>query len=91
MHNYFDLDTSNLFSTATLLTTRDHNYKLFKPQAISRVRSNFFTVQAINDWNSLPDDIVNSPKLNDLKNSLNISWSTLMYDYYFNNYLMYDY
>ena len=41
MHNHFNLDTLNLFSTATLLTTRGHNYKLFKPQVTSRVRSTF--------------------------------------------------
>ena len=65
MHNHFNLENSNLFSTATLLTTRGHNYKLFKDQATSRVRSTFFTMRAINDWNSLPDYIVNLPTLND--------------------------
>ena len=36
-------------------------HKLFKPQATSRVRSTFFTVRATNDWNSLPNHIVNAP------------------------------
>ena len=78
MHDHFGLDTSNLFSTATLLTTtsRGNDYKIFKcwPQATSRVRSSYlFTVQAINDWNSLPNHMVNSPTLNDFKNSLDSS------------------
>ena len=51
---HFSLDTSDLFTTATLSTTRSQNSKLFKPQATSRVRSTFFTVRAINDWNSYP-------------------------------------
>ena len=65
MHDHFDLDASNLFSTATLLTTRGHNHKLFKSQATSRVISTFFTVWAINNWNGLPDHMVNSLTLND--------------------------
>ena len=81
LHSHFSLDTSDLFTTATSLTTRGHNYKLFKLQAISRVRSTFFTVQAINDWNSLPNHIVNAPTLNDFKNFLDSGWSTLLYDY----------
>ena len=42
MHNHFNLNTSNLFGTATLLKTRGHNYKLFKPQATLRVRFTLF-------------------------------------------------
>ena len=41
MHNHFDLDTSNLFGTATLLTTRGHIYKLFKSQATSKMRPSY--------------------------------------------------
>ena len=67
LHSHFSLDKSNLFTTVPSSTTRGHNYKLFKPQTASRVRSTFFTVRAINDWNSLPNHIVNAPTLNDLK------------------------
>ena len=41
LHSHFSLDTSDLFTTTTLSTTRGHNYKLFKPRAASRVRSTF--------------------------------------------------
>ena len=68
LHSHFSLDTSDLFITATSSTTRGHNYKLFKPQAASRVRSTFFTARAINDWKSLPNHIVNAPTLNGFKN-----------------------
>ena len=81
LHNHFSLDTSDLFTTATSSTTRGHNYKLFKPQATSRVRSTFFTVRAINDWNSLPNHIVNALTLNDFKIFLDSGWYTLLYDY----------
>ena len=39
---------------------RGFYYKLFKPQATLRVRSTFITVQAINDWNSLPNHVAHS-------------------------------
>ena len=38
-------------------------------------------IRAINDWNSLPNHIVNAPTLNDFKNFLDSGWSTLLYDY----------
>ena len=74
MHNHLIL-TLQTYSVATaiLLTTRGHNYKLFKPQAASRVRSIFFTVWAISDWNSLPDHMVNSPTLSDFKILLTVA------------------
>ena len=77
MHNHFDLDTSNLFSTATLLTTRGDNYKLFKPQATSRVRSTFLLYRlSMTGTVYLITWLINSPIPNDFKNSLDSSWST---------------
>ena len=39
-------------------STRGHSMKLAKPTAQSRVLSNFWSVRITNDWNSLPDNIV---------------------------------
>lgn len=80
IHNYFNIDISDLFTTAALSTTRGHNFKLFKPQVTSRVRSSFFTSRTITHWNSLPDHVVNAPTLNQFKNLLDSSWSTSLYD-----------
>ena len=46
-------------------------------------RSSFFTVRATyyDDRNNLPHHVVNAPSLNDFKNLLDCSWSTLPYDY----------
>jgi len=76
-HNHFNVDTSDLITTATLSTTRGHDHKLFKPRANSRVRSIFFIVRAINDWNGLPNHVVNAPTISDFKNSLGSSRSTM--------------
>jgi len=62
--------------------TRGHNFKLFRPQSFSRVRASFFTMRVINDWNNLLHHVVNASSVNDFKNLLDSSWSTLMYDYY---------
>ena len=80
LHHNLDIDTSELF-TLNLSITRGHNFKLFKLHSSSRVRSSFFTMRVINDWNNLPHHVVNASSLNDFKNLLDCSWSTLMYDY----------
>ena len=41
----------------------------------------FFTVRAMNDWNSLPNHVVNAPTINDFKNALDSSWSAMFSDY----------
>ena len=41
----------------------------------SAIISTFFTVRAINDWNSLPNHIVNAPTLNDF----NLTVAGLLY------------
>jgi len=38
----------------SVLGTRGHAYKLFKPRCTASIRSNFFAGRVINIWNSLP-------------------------------------
>ena len=80
--NKLNLETSDLFTTATLPTTRGHNYKLFKPQTTTRVRSTFLQYELSM---TATFHVVNAPTLkliNSFKNSLDSSWSTLLHDYY---------
>ena len=79
LHNYWNIDTSDLLFN-NLSATRGHNFILFKPFSSTRVRSSFFTARVINDWNSLPHHLVYAPSLNNFKNLLDHSWSTLMYN-----------
>ena len=41
-----------------------HTMKLFKYHVNSLTRSNFFSNRVINDWNSLPQSIADSPSVN---------------------------
>ena len=50
--------------------TRGHNFKLVKQRWTTPVRKNFFHLQAANDWNSLPYNVVNAPNLNIFKSRL---------------------
>ena len=42
------------FKVRSVLGTRGHAYKLFKPRCTASIRSNFFAERVINIWNSLP-------------------------------------
>lgn len=81
LHHNLNVEPTDLFTLNNSFTTRGHNFKLYKPQTTSRVRSSFFAVRAINDWNSLTHTTVNAPSVNIFKNLLDCSWSTFMYDY----------
>ena len=50
--------------------TREHRYKLRRPISKTTLRHNRFTSGNVNDWNSLPDDVVESPTMNTFKNIL---------------------
>jgi len=56
LHNNLNIETSDMFIMNNLLTTRGHNYKLFKlHDSTTRVRLSFFTMRVIgSDWNNLP-------------------------------------
>jgi len=59
----YDID-NHLFIPSlsnTTTTTRGHTMKLFKQHTNSYSRFNFYSNRVINDWNSLPQSIVNSP------------------------------
>jgi len=72
LHHNLNVEPSDLFTLNSSFTTRGHNFKLYKPRTTSRVRSSFFTVGAINDWNSFSPTIVNAPTVNIL---LRTYWS----------------
>ena len=57
----------NYLGTPSNLITRGQTKNLFKYRTNSYVRSNFYSNRVINDWNSLPQSIVDSPSVNELK------------------------
>ena len=56
--NNLGINFTDYFTTSHVTSTRGHSCKLFKPHAISRVRSNFFSVRIIDFWNNLPNFII---------------------------------
>ena len=55
-------------------TTRSNGLKLYKERANTNSRLNFFTNRIINDWNTLPTDIVNALDTTSFKTLLDIYW-----------------
>ena len=80
-HNNLGVNFTDYFTTLHVTSTRSHSCKLFKPNAISRVRSNFFSIRIIDFWNSLPDFIIQVPSITDFKNLLDNFCSDLVYNY----------
>ena len=54
--------------------TRGHNLKLSKLASNKVVRSTSFSRRVIDDWNSLPSNVVNSMTVNNLKTNLDKHW-----------------
>ena len=78
-HNFFNIDTSVFFIPATVTTTRGHNYKLFKSHTRCLARTNFFSNRVIEDWNHLPNDVINAETLNTFKSLLDNYWTRQFY------------
>ena len=56
------LVAETFFTPAATGSTREHQWKLLNPRAVSRVRRNIFSVRVINEWNVLPPSIVAAPQ-----------------------------
>ena len=74
-----DMNASKFFTLAKNDNTRGHQWKLQKPQAVSRVRRNAFSVRVINEWNALPPSVVTAPSLNAFKARLDRHWAHLKF------------
>ena len=76
----YDID-HQLFTPSTCTTTRGHTKKLFKYHVNSHTRSKFFGNRVINDWNSLPQFIIDSSSVNEFKMLLDRHYSNYLFDY----------
>ena len=43
--------------------SRGHNHRIFKERFSTSIRQRFFTCRVVNDWNSLPPIVVDSPSV----------------------------
>ena len=81
LHGLINVDASFFFSPTTYTFTRGHNFKLFKESFTKFTRANSFSNRIINNWNSLPDYIVNADSLTTFKNLLDKFWTDHHYFY----------
>ena len=73
------IDTSNCFEFSRSFT-RGHKYKLQKKSCRLDVRKYFFSNRVVNDWNSLPNNVVDSETVNQFKDRLDGHWKKHMYE-----------
>ncbi len=60
-------------------STRGHCFKLRKPRCKKTATQKFFRHRVVDIWNRLPEDIVNAPTLNTMKNRLDEHWKKYLY------------
>jgi len=65
----------SLFHLAVEDITRGHSMKLQKARCKTALQEHFFSLRVIENWNSLPEEIVTAPSLNAFKRRLDIHWT----------------
>ena len=68
------------FFKMTQLSTRGHQFKIFKEHATKLSRINTFSQRIVNDWNSLPSKVVTAETINSFKNKLDEHWVACKFD-----------
>ena len=68
-HGMYKTDQSTFF-TYSQRQLRGHTLKLEKQHCRTKLRQSFFANRVVDDWNSLPNDIVTAPTLTSFKRQL---------------------
>ena len=68
------LDPDQFFTMSAESTTRGHGLEMMKTFSRLGVRQNVFSQRVVNDWNSFPAEVVESPTLNTFKSRLDKFW-----------------
>ena len=69
----------NHFFDFSKAQTRGHQYKIRKPKSTKLVRSKTFSQRVINDWNSLPQEVVDARTINEFKAKIDNHWKDEQY------------
>ena len=76
VHDLIGIKKENLFTMANLETgTRGNSFKLQKAHFTIKVRENAFANRVVNNWNKLPDEVVNAKSVNEFKSGVDASFS----------------
>ena len=70
IHKVDDLEEDIFFQRAPCEATRTNGSKLFKQHCRTKLRSCTFSQRVVDDWNELPQSVVNAPGLNYFKSGL---------------------
>ena len=81
MHNIDNLNPSEIFTLDDNSRTRGHPFKIKKQSFNLDVRKYSFSNRIVNDWNSLPTEVVLAPSLNSFKNRLDKYWKDRSFIY----------
>ena len=79
-HGGMDVPPEMFLTSNNSDRTRGHQWKLQKPRARSLVRRNAFSSRVVNDWNSLPAEVVSADSVNEFKSRLDRHWSSITYE-----------
>ena len=83
MNGLVRIEIDLLFSPMKFAHTRGHPQRVFKCHAQKLQRINSFSQRVINNWNSLPMNVIQAPSLNDFKEKLDEVWKDLHYEIYY--------
>ena len=79
INNDVNID-KNIFLDFQSSITRGHDCKLRKKKATKLARINVFSNRVVNDWNSLPPNVVSAGTTNAFKNAIDKHWEDKIYD-----------
>ena len=77
LRGYYQTTHPELCLDTNKYNTRGHSLKLEKQRFKTSVRGKAFANRVINDWNSLPEEVISAPSLNTFKNRLDRHWANL--------------
>ena len=78
-HGGMSLDAEGLLKRARYQATRGHAWKLEKPRVRTAHCKTSFSVRVVNEWNSLPAQVVSAGTLSQFKAELDAHWLHLAY------------
>ena len=74
IHGIDRINLELFFEKSTSTRTRGHSCKLCKQRCKSRLRQNAFSIRVVDNWNNLPENVVNAPNVNTFKSRWNTHW-----------------